>query len=535
MKMDMLLRKHWTSLLGVLFVLAAFITLFKYSIEQGWITDGMKIAAGLLSGAGLCIAGQAMTGRGSKWASGVQIAIGLGACLLYATFAFAGVYYRLWNPMTVLIGMTAVTAGVSFYAYRFDSRLLMNIALAGGLLSPLMMQPATDQVFTLFLYLFVLNSAFFFLSIAKGWSELRIGAFVGTWIIYAAYYVHFDPPTDGLWSMPLRYAVAAFVFYLVGLLVASWRNNRCFDGWNLYMTLANGVLFGTWSIFILNGELHYAYVLSLIGLCYLVSGAIVLQLTRRFQSASASQLIGGGALLLLAFSNLGSGMDVKPIVNVFFWGGIAAALAMLGHRKKYGVASLAAIAVWTVVGVYWFLVTWDAPRGDWFGTFIPFLNWGALSWVLLAFVGFYLSVTGICFRMTKETTSFLSNLFAVLSHLIVGGLLTVQIENVFLVYAEDAPNRLVQLSLSVSWGVYALLLTLWGTVARQQLFRIFGAVVLLLVAGKAIFLDLEGEETLYKCAVLLVLGGISFLITWINGKKREQKGEPESVPAEPEM
>ena len=63
--MDMLLRKHWTSLLGVLFVLAAFITLFKYSIEQGWITDGMKIAAGLLSGAGLCIAGQAMTGRGS--------------------------------------------------------------------------------------------------------------------------------------------------------------------------------------------------------------------------------------------------------------------------------------------------------------------------------------------------------------------------------------------------------------------------------------------------------------------------------------
>ncbi len=533
--MELLLRKHWTSLLGVLFILAAFITLFKYSIEQGWITDGMKIAAGLLSGAGLCIAGQAMSGRGSKWASSIQIIIGLGACLFYATFSFAGVYYRMWNPMTVLIGMTAVTAGASVYAYRFDSRLLMNIALGGGLLSPLLMQPATDQVFTLFLYLLVLNSAFFFLSIAKGWSELRIAAFFGTWVIYAAYYVHFDPPTDGLWSMPLRYAVAAFVFYHAGLLVASWRNNRCFDGWNLYMTLANGVLFGTWSIFILNGELHYAYVLALIGLGYLVTGSIVFRLARRFQTASASHLIGGGALLLLAFSNLGSGMEAKSIVNVFFWGGLAAALAVLGRRKKYGVASLTAISIWAVVGVYWFLVTWDAPRGDWFGAFIPFLNWGALSWALLAFVGFYLSVTGIDFNMKKETAAFLSNLFAVFSHLIVGGLLTVQIETVFLVYAEDAPNRLVQLSLSVSWGVYALLLTLWGTVFRQQLFRIFGAAVLLLVAGKAFFLDLEGEETLYKCGVLLVLGGISFLITWINGKRRDNRGEPQSAPADPEM
>jgi len=533
--MDTILRKHWTSLLGVLFILAAFITLFKYSIDQGWITDGMKIAAGLLSGAGLCVAGQGLAGRGSRWGTGVQILIGMGACLLYATFSFAGVYYRLWNPMTVLIGMTVVTAGASAYAYRFGSRLLMNVALAGGLLSPLLMQPETDQVFTLFLYLFVLNSAFFFLSIAKGWSELRIASFIGTWIIYMAYYVHFDPPTDGLWSMPLRYATAAFVFYLAGFLISSWKNNRCFDGWNLYLTLTNGVLFGTWAIFILHGELHYAYVLALIGLCYLASGFIVFRLVGRLQAASASQLIGGATLILLASSHLGSGMDAKPIVNAFFWGGIAGALAVLGHLKKQMVVSLAGVSLWTVTGFYWFLVTWHAPRGDWFGTFIPFLNWGALSWALLAAIGFYLSVKGISGKLTKEANAFLSNLFAVFSHLIVGGLLTVQIENVFLVYAEDAPNRLVQLSLSVSWGIYALLLTLWGTYVRQPLFRIFGAAVLLLVAGKALFLDLEGEEMLYKFVVLLALGGISFLITWVNGKSQENRRKPEPSACEPKV
>ncbi|WP_239613629.1 hypothetical protein [Cohnella mopanensis] len=54
--MQSTIRKHWTSLLGVMFILAAFITFFKYSIEQGWVTDCMKIGLGLLSGSGISVA-----------------------------------------------------------------------------------------------------------------------------------------------------------------------------------------------------------------------------------------------------------------------------------------------------------------------------------------------------------------------------------------------------------------------------------------------------------------------------------------------
>lgn len=515
-------RKHWTSLLGVLFILGAFVTLFKYSIEQGWITDNMKIGFGLLSGAGLCTAGLTLATRNVKWLSAVQIVIGLGACILYSTFSFAGIYYGLWSPMTVLIGMTAVTAGVSFYAYRFDSRLLMNIALAGGLLSPLLMQPETDQVLTLFLYLLVMNSAFFFLSIAKRWSELRIHAFIGTWIIYGVYYVHFDPSTEGLWSLPFQYALAAFLFYLVGFLISSWINNRCFDGWNLYLSLANGILFGCWAIFILQGDLHYAYILGFIGLVYMISGGIIYRLTGRTDMASASQMLGGLLMLLLAFTHLGSGMDMKPLVNVFIWGGIAGVLAIIGVIKRLAFASVSSIAIWFIVGCYWFIVTWDSPRGEWFGTFIPFLNWGAMSWILLAVIGFYYSTKGIVSEKVKGSEGLLSNLFALLSHFIVGGLLTVQIQNVYLVYFNGASNQLMQLSLTVSWGIYALLLFVWGAYRRQLLFRAFGSVVLLIVACKAMFMDLEGKEMLFKVLVLLLLGGISFLITWINGRWKEK-------------
>lgn len=515
--MDKGIRKHWTSLLGALFILSAVVTLFKYTVEQGWITDTMKIGFGLLCGAGFGVVGLE-TSLKNKFRTASQIAIGLGACVLYATFSFAGVYYGLWSPMTVLIGMAAVTAGVSAYAYRFGSRLAMNIALAGGLLSPLMMQPETDQVFTLFVYVLVLNAAFFAISISKRWSELRVHAFAGTWIIYAAYFVHYDPSVEGLWSMPIRYAVAAFAFYLIGLLVASWQSNRCFDGATMYMSLSNGILFGCWAAYIWQGDIHYSVVLAGLGALYAGTGAVVLRVAGRVDAMSGTHVLIGSLLLLIASAHLGSGKAAKPLVNALMWGGIAGTLAVVAHAKKAFSVAVASVAIWFAVGCYWFAVTWDAPRGEWFGTYIPFLNWGATAWILLAATGFFYAAKGVIVKLPARTEQSLSVVFALLAHAIVGGLLTVQIRNVFLVYYESYSNQMLQLSLSVSWGVYALLLVLWGAYRRQSVFRRFGSTVLVLVAIKAIFMDLEGEEALYKALVLLVLGGISFLITWVNAK-----------------
>lgn len=521
--MNPIVRKHWTSLLGVLFVVAAFATLFRYSIDEGWLTDTIKVGLGLLGGGALALGGLGLAAK-RPGAVAAEIVLGLGTCILYATFSFAGIYYDLWQPMTVLLGMTVVTVLLALYSYRYESRLLMNIALAGGLLSPLLMRPETDQVFTLFLYLLAVNAVFFAISILRGWSELRTVAFIGTWVLYAAYFLQFRPEPDGLWSMPLRYAVAAFLFYLLGFLLSSWRRNRCFDGLNLYLSLANGVLFGCWALYILRDYLQAGYTIGAIGLAYAAAGLFVRRLAGRFESYAASHGGGGLLLLLIAVAQAGSGLESKPLINVYLWGGIALALAVFGQVKRQPLAEGLSLAIWLCVGFYWAVVTWDAPRGEWFGVYIPFLNAAAVAWMLLAGLGFHYSM-----RLSKPQAwappgLALSNVCALLSHLIVGGLLTLQIVNVFEAYFPDAARAAMQLSLSVSWGVYALLLCLWGTMRRQSLFRLFGSVVLVGVAAKAILLDLNGEEALYKAAVLLVLGGISFGITYVNGRWNGKAG-----------
>ncbi|WP_138751949.1 DUF2339 domain-containing protein [Paenibacillus sinopodophylli] len=515
------MSRHWTSLLGALFIVTAFITLFKYSLDQGWITEVMKVGFGLLSGAGIGIIGLKLAEHKPSSLIG-EIMIGLGACVLYATFAFAGIFYRLWDPMTVMLGVSAVTALISAYAFKYRSRLLINIAMAGALLSPLPMRPETDQVFALFLYMLVLNVAFFFLSIARGWHELRIVSFIGTWLMYIVYFLHYNPSTEGLWSMPIRYALAAFLFYTVGLMVSSWLNKLSFDGIDLYLNAANGIMFTFWALVILNHEVPYGYILTFIGIVYLLGSYVIYIATQKITPAAASFFLTGLLLILVSLSSIGGGYDSKPLFTVLLWGFISAVAAVVGRFKNWLPLSMASVMTWFIVGCYWYIVTWDTPRGEWFGMYVPFLNWGAIAWILLAAIGFYFSRTFVIRDLPEQANRIMGRIYALLSHLIVGGLLTRQIENIFTEYMPGSHAVYLALALSVSWGCYSLLLILWGAYYRQVLFRWFGSVVLVLVAIKAIFMDLSGQEALYKVGVLLILGLISFLITWINGKWRVQ-------------
>lgn len=515
--MRAIVQKHWTSLLGALFIVAAFITLFKYSVDKGWITDFMKIGLGILTGAGFVIAGLKVGSKDARSPVG-EIIIGLGACILYATFSFAGIYYRMWSPMTVMLGMSVITIAASAYAYKSQSRLLMNIALAGGLLSPLMMRSETDQVFALFLYLLVLNIAFMFLSIAKGWNELKVVSFIGSWLLYIVYFIHFDPSLDGFWSMPIRYALAAFGFYTIALLISSWRNRLSFDGLDLYMNIANGVLFSFWSMLILYGKLDYGVIAAFIGSIYIIAGIIIYLLTKKHSVSVISYGVGGLLLLLISMSGIGVGLTIRPLISVMLWSLIAIGAAIIGQYKRWYIASFGALWIWFIVGCYWYVVTWTTPRGEWFGVYMPFLNWGAIAWMLLAGLGFYFART-LKFPLLGDLANrVLSRTYALLSHFIVGGLLTRQIQNIFTEYLDNISSSYLQLALSLTWGFYALLLMLWGAYYRERSFRWFGAIVLVIVAIKAIFMDLSGQEALYKVVVLLALGAISFFITWINNK-----------------
>ncbi|OPA75750.1 hypothetical protein BVG16_20695 [Paenibacillus selenitireducens] len=503
-------QKHWPSLLGAMFVFIALITLLKYSLDVKFLTDTMKIGAGLLAGAGFVLAGLRFVLKSNSLIS--ELFTGLGVALLYMTCSFAGIYYSLWDPMVVLLSMIAVTAGTCVYAIRFHSRLIMSIGLVGGLLSPIMMQPETDQVFSLFLYLLVMNAAFFYISVLKSWFELRLIGFIGTWFLYTVYFILFQHHVDVFWSKPFRYALAAYAFYVIALFYTSYKNRMRFDGLNLYLGISNAVIFGLWALGLITPFVSFAVPLFFMGAIYVGSAWWVYRLLHVWSASVVTKLTCGTLLMMIALTQFGKGYAYKPLISVYLWVFIAAVILIIAKWCAVEILKGVSVALWGCVGLYWYVVTWNTPRGEWFGVFIPFFNWGAVAWIVIAVLGFYMSLHVDFRKLTQSSNVMISNVLSLLSHLVVGGLLTVQVQSLF----EEYDWHGLVLTLSISWSVYSLLLFLWGAYSKQRIFRIFGTVVLCLVAGKTILFDLAEEATIYKVIVFLVLGAICFTISYIN-------------------
>ena len=512
-KMKDLFKKHWITLLGAVFIFMAFSYSFSYAVDKGWVSNEIRVGIGLLLSAGFIIYGITLHQKGKNLVG--EIICGLGAALIYTTFSFAGIYYSMWSPMTVFLAMIAATLSLSIYAFKFNLRILMNIAIIGALISPIVMKSQGDQVFTLFLYLLVINSIFFFVSVSKRWLELRLMPFIGTWILFTVYYFYFNPLS---WQTPFGYAVMAFIFYVAGFMISSWKEEKNFEGLNLYLGIANASVFLLWSLAILYGVMNYSIVLAGIGVVYLLVSLITYGISGRYSSDVLVKFFGGLLLLLIAGSEIGTGSEIKPIISVCLWTIVAAGVLIAGQIKSKDYLKLLSTGIWFAAGIYWFAVTWDTPLGIWFGTFIPILNWSGIAWVLLAVLGFYFSIKVDFDFVKKDKSGFdkkmLSNFFSISSHLIVGGLLTFQIDNLWNAYTINFVD--LWLTLSFTWGIYALLLFLWGAYSKQPIFRWFGSAVLAVVAIKTIFFDLSNSEMIYKIIVLFILGILSFAISYIN-------------------
>jgi uncharacterized membrane protein len=420
--------------------------------------------------------------------------------------------------MTVFLAMMVVTIGLAFFSYKEDLRLLMNLGLIGGIVAPWVMVPDTDQVFTLFLYLLVINAVFFFLSVNKKWAELKLIGFIGTYILYTIYYFHFEPET---WNMPFTYLLAAYLFYVLALIASSWKEGSKFDGLNLYIGIVNAVLFVLWSMQIMDDQPNYIsqIILASIGLIYIASSGLVYKLNSEQKFPIFTKFLGGILLILIATSELAQGWEYKPIINVYVWTFVAASILLIGQIKNNDYLKVVTIITWVSTVVYWNSVTHYTPMGEISGLYIPFINLSGLSWMILACLGFYISLK-VRIDFVEINNDALSNIFATISHLIVGGLLYYQIAALWKpeFYGAHLENISKGLSISISWGVYALLLFIWGIYTKKDFFRWFGGTVLGFVAIKTIFFDLSGADTVYKILVLFVLGLISFVISYVNNK-----------------
>ncbi len=522
--MKNLIERHWMSLLGVSFLFLAFIYFLKLAFNAGYFPPMARATSGLVLGV-TCLFGAYAAHRSKKLKSPilepsiiVELLAGLGTSIIYATIAYISFSDDINWPLNIIgIVLVGLSTLLSITSYKLNMRILANISIVGGFLTPLLIRAQVGQDVVLFIYIALLNLVALYLSTIKNWQELRLLSFLSTLIIYSSYYIYFEPAT---WGRPFFYCSSIFVVYMIGLVASSIHQGHKFDGLNLYIGLINAINFVVWSVIIFsNFNYSYAIPLSIVGVSFIATGIVIHQLAAQGKSSLASMayLILGVLILAVSLNDLGHyfpGEGMLNIVSAASWLFIGASFLSIGLFLRNQVCFAIGLMTWAMTLFFWFTVAWKVA---WPAHYIPFLNPGALVWFGFAITGFSFSklIQSHNHALEIKNANNIGLVMAIISHIVIGGLITIQLSNAWKAYEISLNLSFV---MSVSWFVYALSLFIWGAYVRNKVFKYFGTAVIALTTLKIMFFDLRAETNVYKVILLIIVGGIALLINFINNK-----------------
>ena len=195
---------------GVALALAGFF-LVKFSIEQGWLTETVRVALG--TGFGLSLlwaAGWVRRNDASANAARIgQSLSGAGIAVLYASLFAATTLYELIPAIVGFAAMGAVTLTALVLSVRHGPPVAL-LGMIGGFLTPALVRSGNPNAATLFLYLYFLFAGTIFLVRRERWwllgLPLTAGAFA--WVLYWLFGGQFAPG-DTVWLGLFLLAVSA--------------------------------------------------------------------------------------------------------------------------------------------------------------------------------------------------------------------------------------------------------------------------------------------------------------------------------------
>jgi hypothetical protein len=187
----------WLNRLGIVLVLLGVALLFRYSIEQGWLTPAVRVAFGAATGAALFAAGLRLDARRPFGA----VLAGGGIAAWYITGWAAFYLYGMVGYPAAFAGMVAITALAFGMALWRGSPVLAVLGAAGGLGTPLILGVSygSPRGFALYTSLVLAWTSAVYLR--RGWRSLLWTTAGFAWVLLWVYAERLPPG----WVLPLAF------------------------------------------------------------------------------------------------------------------------------------------------------------------------------------------------------------------------------------------------------------------------------------------------------------------------------------------
>lgn len=171
--------ENWLSRIGIGLTLFGVAFLFRYSVDQGWLTPPVQVALGFVLGAALI--GPGLLVRQGRERLG-QMLLGGGVATLYATIFAAYQLYGLVAYPLAFAGMAAVTVGAFMLAVQKGDAALAVVGVLGALGTPFLLYTEAGSLPGLVGYTCLVLAGACAVYLQKGWRALLYTAVLGGWL-----------------------------------------------------------------------------------------------------------------------------------------------------------------------------------------------------------------------------------------------------------------------------------------------------------------------------------------------------------------
>jgi uncharacterized membrane protein len=499
--------EFWLNKVGIGLLLFGVAFLFKYSVDQGWLTEPVRVGLGCLLGLVLLLAGIHIHDKRRKFS---QVLIGGAIATFYLTvFASFQLYHLVAQPVAFAC-MVAVTLGAFFLSLRNDEAVLALIGAVGGLGTPFLLYTPEGSLPGLIAYTCMVlggTSAIFFY---RGWRSLLWISTIGGWVIFSVACSR-DMAALGVadhWVVQAGVLFAWLAFWALPVLrEVLWAGNpgkwpEPWPDWLKYRcpALKKFVLRGTAHLLTLITPLFVlvftAAVWRLPGETFgwiVLGGSLVYGLVfnilrgRGCRTLAYTHAVAALALLTIAFCLLLEGK-----VLLLTLAAEAAALHLTAHKLDDRVTAICAHVLYAITAIWLAVNLADSsfkPEGR--------IIFNAQAMTDLAVIA---AILGASYVLSSETNW----LYRLGAHLAVLG---------WFLRELSVPDH-GQAYVTIAWGVYALALLIPGLRLNSAMLRNTGLATLFLVVGKLFLVDLVFLDPIWRILLFMCFGGVFLVISY---------------------
>jgi hypothetical protein len=495
--------EFWLNKVGIGLLLLGVAFLFKYSVDQGWLTPAIRCVVGLLIGGGLVGLGLRVPVPRREFG---HVLLGGGIATFYITGFAAFQWYTLIVYPVALLFMIGVTVVALALAVRRDAVALAVIGALGGFGTPFVLDNGAGSVAGLMTYVSVLLASIGAIYLFRGWRSLWATAFAGGWmmIALAGWDLNSHSPLRGQWAVQLGIVVAVAVLWAVPVfrevlhagdpkrwprpslgalervLPADRAPLHVLISTALTPFIALAMTEWVWNLRDQNWGVLFLLTATIYGVvCALLYGRVADAWLAHGHALVSALLTATGAVLLLNGDALLVALAAHALV-----------LLVLGRRWKYHGLTLIGHALWVVLGVWLLdLLASGADRP-------AVINGAAVS---------HLVVIGLAgaasFALSRSKQGWVYRIVAYVALLAwFGRELAVLLNG----------NGYV----SVAWGALGIAALVAGLRRDLQALRVLGTGTLALVVAKLFLVDLVEVEAIWRILLFIGFGTVFLLLSY---------------------